>query len=86
MGVPATDTSRNYMPEALGHPPPLFYLIRHEKKNNKISDLFGVLCVVAIFAGCVEGLDGGVTLWTLCCLAAAGVFGFISKRTEDRHA
>ncbi|MBQ6357914.1 MAG: hypothetical protein IJI97_03015 [Clostridia bacterium] len=56
------------------------------KKNNKISDLFGVLCVVAIFAGCVEGLDGGVTLWTLCCLAAAGVFGFISKRTEDRHA
>lgn len=56
------------------------------KKNNKISDLFGVLCVLAIFAGCVEGLDGGVTLWTLCCLAAAGVFGFISKRTEDHHA
>ena len=73
------------MPEALGHPPR--YFTRYTmKKNNKISDLFGVLCVVAIFAGCVEGLDGSVTLWTLCCLAAAGVFGFISKRTEDRHA
>ena len=56
------------------------------KKNTKLADALGVIAVIAVFAGCVEGLDGGVTLWTLCCLAAAGVFGFISKRTEDHHA
>ena len=53
------------------------------KRNNKISDLLGVICVIAIFAGCVEGLDGGVTLWTLGCLAVAGFFGWLSKKTEE---
>lgn len=51
-------------------------------KKHRISDIFGGLAVLAVFAGCVEGLDGGVTLWTVCCLAAAFVFGWISKKME----
>ena len=51
-------------------------------KENKISDILGVIAVVAVFAGCVEGLDGGVTIWTVGCLAVAGLFGWLSKKTE----
>ena len=53
------------------------------KKNNRISDLFGVLCVFAVFAGCVERLDGGVSWWTVACLAVAVVFGLLSKYTSE---
>ena len=53
------------------------------KKNNKVSDLFGVICVFAIFAGGVERLDGGLSLWTIACLAVAVVAGLISKKTEE---
>ena len=53
------------------------------KRNQKISDLLGVICVLAIFAGCVETIDGSVSLWTLGCLAVAGVFGWLSKKTEE---
>lgn len=53
------------------------------KKNNKVSDIFGVICVAAIFAGCVEKLDGGLPLWTIACLAVAVVAGLISKKTEE---
>lgn len=51
-------------------------------RENKISDILGVIAVIAVFAGCVEGLDGGVTLWTVVCLAVAGLFGWLSKKTE----
>ena len=51
-------------------------------KNNRISDILGVICVAFVFAGCVEGLDGGLTLWTVFCLAVAGLFGWLSKKTE----
>ena len=51
-------------------------------KKHRISDIFGGLAVLAVFAGCVEGLDGGVTLWTIGCLAVAFVLGWISKKTE----
>ena len=51
-------------------------------KKNRISDLFGVIAVFCVFAGCVEGLDGGLTLWTVICLAVAFVSGWISKKTE----
>ena len=51
-------------------------------KKNRISDMLGVIAVIAVFAGCVEGLDGGVTLWTVGCLAVAGLFGWLSKKTE----
>jgi len=53
------------------------------KKNSKISDILGVICVAAVFAGCVEGLDGGITIWTVFCLAVAGISGWLSKKTEE---
>jgi len=51
-------------------------------KKKTISDILGVISVVAIFAGCVEGLDGGITAWNIICLAVAGVCGWGSKRLE----
>lgn len=53
------------------------------KKNNKVSDLFGVICVASIFAGCVEKLDGGLSWWTVLCLVVALVAGLISKATDE---
>ena len=53
------------------------------KKNNKISDLFGVLCVFAIFAGCVEKINGAISWWTFVCLAVALVFGLLSRATDE---
>ena len=55
------------------------------KRNKKTSDLFGVLCVLAIFAGCVEGADGGITKWTYLCLVVAIVMGWLSKKTEVKN-
>ena len=52
------------------------------EKNAKLSDACGVICVTAIFAGCVEGLDGSLTLWTLGCMVVAAITGWISKKTE----
>ena len=51
-------------------------------KKNRISDIHGVISVICVFAGCVEGPDGGLTFWTLFCLAMAFVFGWISKKME----
>lgn len=53
------------------------------KKNNKVSDAFGVICVAAIFAACVEKLDGGISCWTYLCLAVAFVAGLISNATDE---
>ena len=53
------------------------------KRNKKTSDILGVVCVASIFAGCVEGLDGGITPWTFICLAVAGLAGWLSKKTEE---
>ena len=52
------------------------------KQNQKLSDIFGGLAVFAVFAGCVEAPDGGLTSWTLICLAAAFCFGWLSKKME----
>ena len=52
------------------------------KKNAKTSDALGVICVAFVFAGCVVGHDGGVTIWNIICLAMAGLFGWLSKKTE----
>lgn len=52
------------------------------KKNQKLSDALGVICVAFIFAGCVEGLDGGITAWTFISLGLAALFGWLSKKTE----
>ena len=54
------------------------------KTNARLSDALGVICVAAIFAGCVEGLDGGITKWTFICLAVAALFGWLSKKTEPK--
>ena len=54
------------------------------KTNARLSDAFGVICVAAIFAGCVEGLDGSITKWTFICLAVAALFGWLSERTEEK--
>jgi len=51
-------------------------------KRQRISDLLGAICIFAVFAGCVETIDGGVSLWTVGCLAVAGIFGWISKKME----
>lgn len=53
------------------------------KKNAKISDALGVICVAFVFAGCVVGHDGGVTIWNIICIAMAGLFGWLSKKTEE---
>lgn len=55
------------------------------KKNNKVSDTFGVICVFAIFAGGVEKLDGGISWWTVLCLAVAVAAGLISKATTEER-
>lgn len=52
------------------------------KKSQRLSDALGVVCVAFIFAGCAEGLDGGITAWTFIALAIAALFGWLSKKTE----
>ena len=52
-------------------------------KKNRISDILGVISMICVFAGCVETIDGSVSLWTIGCLAVAGVFGWLSKKTEE---
>ena len=51
------------------------------KKN--LSDILGVICVAAVFAGCAEGLDGTPTLWTVGCLIVAGITGYFSKKLGE---
>lgn len=48
--------------------------------KKKLSNLLGGIAVFAIFAGCVEGLDGSLTSWTVICLAVALVAGLGSKK------
>lgn len=50
--------------------------------KKKLSDILGVIAVIAIFAGCVEGLDGGLTAWTIICLAVSAMTGLASKKLE----
>ena len=51
--------------------------------KKKISNILNGICVFAVFAGCVEGLDGGITAWTFVCLAIAGISGYVSKKMEE---
>ena len=50
--------------------------------RKRLATITGGLAIMFLFAGCVEGLDGGITLWNLVCLAMAGLFGWLSKKTE----
>ena len=52
-------------------------------KKNRISDILGGISVICVFAGCVEGPDGGLTFWTIICLIVAGLLGWLSKKTEE---
>lgn len=54
------------------------------KKNQKVSDALGAICIVFIFAGCVEGLDGGPTSWNFISLGIAGIFGALSWLTAPK--
>ena len=54
------------------------------KKSRKISDALGAICIVFIFAGCVEGLDGGPTSWNFISLGIAGIFGALSWLTAPK--
>ena len=56
------------------------------KKNQKLSDVLGAICVFFIFAGCVEGLDGGPTAWNFISLGIAGLFGWLSKKTTPTES
>lgn len=56
------------------------------KKNTKVSDALGVICVFFVFAGCAEGLDGGPTWWTAVSLGLAALFGWLSKKTTPETA
>lgn len=52
--------------------------------KKRICDILSAICVIAVFAGCIEGLDGGITVWNVICLAAAGLSGWGSKRLEEK--
>ena len=51
--------------------------------RKKLSTIAGGLAIMFIFAGCVEGLDGDITLWNLISLGAAFAFGYLSKWLDD---
>ena len=52
-------------------------------RNKRIATITGGLAIMFLFAGCVEGLDGGITLWNFISLGAAFAFGWLSKKTEE---
>lgn len=54
------------------------------KKNQKLSDVLGAICIFFIFAGCVEGLDGGPAAWNFISLGIAGIFGALSWLTAPK--
>ena len=55
-----------------------------DMSKRKLATICGVLSIFFVFAGCVEGPDGGVTLWNLIAMAGAFVFGWFSKRLFDK--
>lgn len=54
------------------------------KPNARLSDALGTICVFLIFAGCVEGMNGELTWWTVLCLGLAAIFGWLSKKTTPK--
>lgn len=51
--------------------------------KKKIIKILGIICVIAVFAGAAEGIDGGVTAWNFICIAIAGISGWASKKLEE---
>ena len=54
------------------------------EKQKRLATILGGISIFLLFAGCVEGHDGGVTLWNLIAMAGAFVFGWFSKRLFDK--
>ena len=52
-------------------------------KRKRLATISGGLAIMFRFAGCVEGLDGGITLWNFISLGAAFAFGYLSKWLDD---
>lgn len=53
------------------------------EKKKRLATITGGLSILLIFAGCVETLDGSVSLWTVICLFVAYGLGWISKKLDD---
>ena len=51
--------------------------------RKRLATITGGLAIMFLFAGCVEGLDGGITLWNFISLGAAFAFGYLSKWLDD---
>ena len=49
-------------------------------RNKRIVTITGGLAIMFLFAGCVEGLDGGITLWNFISLGAAFAFGYLDAQ------
>ena len=53
------------------------------KNKKRVSCILGGVSVALVFAGCVEGADGGVTIWNFICLFGAFVSGWFAKWLDD---
>ena len=53
------------------------------ERRKKLMHIFGCLAIVFVFAGCVEGKDGGITGWNLISLLVAFIFGYIAKWLDE---
>ena len=51
--------------------------------KKKLSNILGMIAVVAVFAGCVEYSDGGPGLWNIICLAVALAAGLGSRKLQE---
>jgi hypothetical protein len=51
--------------------------------RKRVSCILGGVSVALVFAGCVEGLDGSVTLWNFISLFGTFVCGWFSKWLDD---
>lgn len=52
--------------------------------KKKISNIMGIVCVVAIFAACIiTDKDGDPCKWNYILLAIAGITGVASKKMEE---
>ena len=52
--------------------------------KKRISDILGIVCVVAVLAACIiTDKEGDPCLWNYGLLAIAGISGWASKKTEE---
>ena len=52
--------------------------------KKRISNIFGIVCVTAVFAACIiTDKDGDPCKWNYILLAIAGITGVASKKMEE---